>query len=233
MAVRAPDFRPRLEWIHTGGRRLSLADFRGRVLLLDFWTYGCINCLHLIPELHEVERLFPADELAVVGVHSGKFINERDTASVARACERLGVRHPVANDRQFRTWREYAVRAWPTLVVVSPDGYVLHTRAGDEARLQHAQGLAWWPAERALLVADTYNHRVKRVDSATREARAFAGSGDPGLVDGPAELARFREPGGIAVAPDGTRAYVADTNNHALRTVDLRTGRVDTVRLIE
>jgi sugar lactone lactonase YvrE len=105
--------------------------------------------------------------------------------------------------------------------------------AGDEARLQHAQGLAWWPAERALLVADTYNHRVKRVDPATREARAFAGSGAPGLADGPAELARFWEPGGITVAPDDTRAWVADTNNHALRTIDLRTARVDTVHLRE
>jgi sugar lactone lactonase YvrE len=105
--------------------------------------------------------------------------------------------------------------------------------AGDDARLQHAQGLAWWPAGRALLAADTYNHRVKRVDPATREARAFAGTGAPGLADGPPDQARFWEPGGIAVSPDGARAWVADTNNHALRTIDLVTGRVDTVELRE
>ncbi len=130
MAVRAPDFRPELEWINTGGRRLTLADFRGRLLILDFWTAGCINCIHMIPELAEIERRFP-DEVAIVGVHSGKFLSERETPNIARACERLGVHHPVVNDRQFRTWREYAVRAWPTLVLVSPDGYVLATQAGE------------------------------------------------------------------------------------------------------
>jgi sugar lactone lactonase YvrE len=103
--------------------------------------------------------------------------------------------------------------------------------AGDEARLQHAQGLAWWARERTLLVADTYNHRVKTVDPYTRQARALAGSGEPGLVDGAADEARFWEPGGIAVTPSGARAYVADTNNHALRVIDLDTRSVRTVEL--
>ncbi len=104
---------------------------------------------------------------------------------------------------------------------------------GDEARLQHAQGLAWWAQRRKLLVADTYNHRVKTVDPRSREALAFAGSGAPGLVDGAAEDARFWEPGGISVSVDGTRAYVADTNNHALRVIDLATREVRTVELRE
>lgn len=130
MAVRAPDFRPDLDWINTGGRTFSLADFRGRVLLLDFWTYGCINCIHMIPELAEVVRRFP-EEVVVVGVHSGKYVNERVSENIARACQRLGVHHPVLNDRQFRTWREYAVNAWPTLVEISPDGYVIGTRRGE------------------------------------------------------------------------------------------------------
>ncbi|HEX8246420.1 MAG TPA: redoxin domain-containing protein, partial [Longimicrobium sp.] len=96
MAVRAPDFRSELEWINTGGRQLTLADFRGRILLLDFWTYGCINCQHMIPELAELERRF-ADILTVAGVHSGKFVNERVPENIARACDRLGVHHPVLN----------------------------------------------------------------------------------------------------------------------------------------
>jgi thiol-disulfide isomerase/thioredoxin len=70
MAVRAPDSRPDLDWINTGGRTLSLADFHGRVLLLDFRTYGCINCIHMVPELAEVERRFP-EEVVVVGVQRG------------------------------------------------------------------------------------------------------------------------------------------------------------------
>jgi thiol-disulfide isomerase/thioredoxin len=101
MAVRAPDFRPELEWINTGGRSYRLADFRGRFLLLDFWTYGCINCIHMIPVLQEIEQRF-ANEVTVVGVHSAKYPNERVTRNITRACERLGVTHPVINDRQLR-----------------------------------------------------------------------------------------------------------------------------------
>jgi DNA-binding beta-propeller fold protein YncE len=82
-----------------------------------------------------------------------------------------------------------------------------------------------------VLVADTYNHRVKTVDPYTREARTLAGSGERGVADGGADEARFWEPGGIAVTPDGTRAYVADTNNHALRVIDLATRQVRTVEL--
>ena len=268
MAVRAPDFRPELEWVNTGGRRLSLADFRGRLLVLDFWTYGCINCLHMIPELEEIERVF-GDEVAVVGVHSGKFVNERETANIARACERLGVRHPVLNDRQFRTWREYAVRAWPTLVVVSPDGYVLGQQAGEvtaeqlapaleelvqslrgEGKIGDAPSIPVVPASEGpapgvlrypqkvcvlpdgrLLVADTGHHRLLEValddDSGAsgRVARAI-GSGRAGWMDGPAEAASFRSPKGVTT--DGMFAYVADEGNHLVRLVDLETGRVDT-----
>jgi sugar lactone lactonase YvrE len=99
-------------------------------------------------------------------------------------------------------------------------------------RLQHAQGIAWWARERKVLVADTYNHRVKTVDPYTREVRTLAGAGEPGLTDGGPYEARFWEPGGLAVTPDGTRVYVADTNNHALRMLELDTGRVRTVRVL-
>ena len=267
MAVRAPDFRPELEWINTGGRQLTLADFRGRILVLDFWTYGCINCLHMIPELAELERRFP-DDVVVAGVHSGKFINERVTANLARACERLGVHHPVLNDRQFRTWREYAVNAWPTLAVVSPDGYVLGMQAGEVTAEQLAPvvarfveaskaagkmggagvpfvpqtqppepGVLRFPAkvhagdDGRLFVADTGHHRVLEIElagdgGAGRVVRAF-GSGRAGWMDGDAHAAAFRSPHGLALA-EGV-LYVADTNNHLVRSIDLASGRVAAV----
>ncbi|HET7232422.1 MAG TPA: thioredoxin-like domain-containing protein [Longimicrobium sp.] len=268
MAVRAPDFRPDLEWINTGGHQLTLADFRGRILVLDFWTYGCINCVHMIPELAELERRF-GGEVIVAGVHSGKFINERETANIARACERLGVHHPVLNDRQFRTWREYTVNAWPTLAVISPDGYVLGMQAGEVTaeqlspvignfitalkasgkmgggarvpyRLQTQPpepGELRFPAkviaqdEHRLFVADTGHHRVLEIgiddDGVTgRLVRAF-GSGRPGWMDGPAHAAAFRAPHGLALA--GQALYVADTENHLVRAIDLAGGRVHTV----
>ena len=267
MAVRAPDFRPELDWINTGDKRLSLADFRGRLLVLDFWTYGCINCIHMIPELAEVERRF-GDSVAIVGVHSGKFVNERENANIARACQRLGVHHPVLNDRQFRTWREYAVRAWPTLVVVSPDGYVLGQQAGEVTAEQLSPvlgrfldaltaegkigggapipvvidpvppepGVLRFPqkvlaADGRLFVADTGHHRVLEieVDADGRSGRVVRaiGSGRAGWMDGDARGAAFRAPHGLALA-DGV-LYVADTENHLVRAVDLASGEVRTV----
>lgn len=268
MAVRAPDFRPELEWINTGGRRLTLADFRGRLLVLDFWTYGCINCLHMIPELAELERRF-AGEVIVAGVHSGKFINERVTANIARACDRLGVHHPVVNDRQFRTWREYAVNAWPTLAVVSPDGYVLGMQAGEVTAEQLAPvvgrfidalkaegkmaggadvpfvqqtaapepGILRFPAkvhaadDETLFVADTGHHRVLQValdrDRPTAMVTRVFGSGRTGWMDGDAGAAAFHSPHGMALADDVL--YVADTNNHLVRAIDLGWARVRTV----
>lgn len=268
MAVRAPDFREELEWINTGGRHLTLADFRGRILLLDFWTYGCINCQHMIPEIAELERRFP-DVLAVAGVHSGKFVNERISTNIARACDRLDVHHPVLNDRQFRTWREYAVNAWPTLAIVSPDGYVLGMQAGevtaeqltpviqrfadalrasgkltggapipyDPPELAPAPGTLRFPAkvyaaeDGRLFVADTGHHRVLEVEmdgdgAAGRIVRVF-GSGKAGWMDGDASTAAFRSPHGLTSA-EGV-LYVADTHNHLVRAIDLVTGRVDTI----
>ena len=80
--------------------------------------------------MRELEEQF-AEELAVIGVHSGKYIAERETAHIADAARRLGVAHPVVNDRQFRIWRSFAVRAWPTIVVIDPQGYVLGMHAGE------------------------------------------------------------------------------------------------------
>ncbi|HEU0054817.1 MAG TPA: thioredoxin-like domain-containing protein, partial [Longimicrobium sp.] len=268
MAVRAPEFRPELEWINTGGRQLTLADLRGRLMVLDFWTYGCINCQHLVPELAEIERRF-CDEIAVIGVHSGKFVNERDSTNIARACDRLGVHHPVLNDWQFRTWREYAVRAWPTLVVVSPDGYVLGQQAGEvtaeqlapvlgrfvdalkaEGKIGGAAPLPYAPAPIApepgvlrfpakvtaatdtrIFVADTGHHRVLEIevdgDGARGRVVRAIGSGRAGWMDGDAATAAFQAPHGLAAA--GRLLFVADTLNHLVRTVDLESGRVTTI----
>jgi sugar lactone lactonase YvrE len=276
VAVRAPGFRPDLEWINTGGVPLTLQHFRGRVLLLDFWTYGCINCIHMVPVLRAIERRFAA-EVAVVGIHAGKFPNERVSSNIARACERLGVDHPVLNDRHFRTWREYAISAWPTLVVISPAGYVLGAHRGEVPldrleRILHGavegsrdagileptdgatpgspgedscvrttfvpdSGPLRFPAkvhaaaDGRLFVADTGNHRVVEVDvdaerAAGRMVRVI-GSGEPGWKDGPTEQARFRAPHGMAL--HGETLYVADTANHRVRSVDLRAGTVATV----
>lgn len=117
-------------WLNTGGKSLHLGDFRGKVLLLDFWTFCCVNCLHVLDELRPLEAEF-ADVLVTVGVHSPKFAHEADADALAAAVERYGVHHPVLDDPELATWQAFAVKAWPTLVVIDPEGYVVHVAAGE------------------------------------------------------------------------------------------------------
>lgn len=127
--MRAPELSGR-QWLNTGGHELSLAELRGKIVLLDFWTFCCVNCLHVLDELRPLEEEFAA-ELVTIGVHSAKFEHERDPEAVAAAVERYGVHHPVLDDPNLATWQDYAVKAWPTLVVIDPEGYVVHVAAGE------------------------------------------------------------------------------------------------------
>lgn len=128
--VRAPELVGRGGWLNTGGAELSLAALRGRIAIVEFWTFCCINCLHVLDELRELEEKH-ADTVVVVGVHSPKFVHEAEHAAVVDAVERYGVHHPVLDDPDLATWKQYAVRAWPTLVVVDPEGYVVAQHAGE------------------------------------------------------------------------------------------------------
>ena len=133
--VRAPQLTGR-GWLNTGGRDLELADLRGKIVLLDFWTFCCINCLHVIDELRAIEDKY-ADVLVVIGVHSPKFDHEKDPVALAAAVERYNVTHPVLDDPELTTWAQYAAKAWPTLAVVDPTGYLVASMAGEG----HAEGL--------------------------------------------------------------------------------------------
>jgi thiol-disulfide isomerase/thioredoxin len=127
--VRAPELSGR-GWLNTGGRALRLADLRGRFVLLDFWTFCCVNCLHVIDEMRPLEEKY-ADVLVTIGVHSPKFEHEADPDALAAAVERYAVTHPVLDDPDLVTWRAYTARAWPTLVLVDPEGYVVAQYAGE------------------------------------------------------------------------------------------------------
>lgn len=128
--VRAPELVGKGGWLNTGGDALTLADLRGRIVLLDFWTFCCINCLHVIDELRELEQKH-SDTVVTIGVHSPKFVHEAEHAAVVDAVERYEVHHPVLDDPELATWKQYAVRAWPTLVVIDPEGYVVAQHAGE------------------------------------------------------------------------------------------------------
>ncbi|MCW8132084.1 MAG: redoxin domain-containing protein [Planctomycetota bacterium] len=125
----APDFAPGLSWINAE-KPISIADLKGKVVVLDFWTFGCINCMHVIPDLKRLERKYEK-ELVVVGVHSAKFANEKGLANIRNAALRYGLEHPVVNDNELATWKRYNIRAWPTLMVIDPTGHVIGKVEGE------------------------------------------------------------------------------------------------------
>jgi thiol-disulfide isomerase/thioredoxin len=127
--VNAPDFPTGLDWLNTD-KPLSLRDLRGKIVLLDFWTYCCINCMHIIPDLKKLEAKY-AKELVVIGVHSAKFTTEKGTDNIRQAMLRYEIEHPVINDRDFDVWKSYAARAWPTLVLINPKGKVVGAHSGE------------------------------------------------------------------------------------------------------
>lgn len=126
--IRAPELVGR-GWVGAPGDT-TLAGLRGRFVLLDFWTFCCINCLHVLDELRPVEHRW-RDELTVVGVHSPKFRHEAEPGAVHDAVARYGVAHPVLDDADLATWQAYAAKAWPTLVLVDPEGFIVARYAGE------------------------------------------------------------------------------------------------------
>ncbi len=181
-------------WLNTGGRDISLADLRGKVVVLDFWTFCCINCLHVLDELREVEAEF-SDVLVVIGVHSPKFVHEADPVALAAAVERYEVHHPVLDDPQLQTWQAYAARAWPTLVVIDPEGYVVAQMAGEG----HRHNLE-------ILVRELV---------AEHDAKGTLHRGSGPYVPPPATPGTLRFPAKAVALPNGN-LLVADAGHHSL-----------------
>ncbi|MFB9461186.1 NHL domain-containing thioredoxin family protein [Streptomyces cinereospinus] len=260
--VRAPELIGKGGWLNTGGIQYTLADLRGRIVILDFWTFCCINCLHVLDELRELEEKH-RDTVVVVGVHSPKFVHEAEHAAVVDAVERYGVEHPVLDDPELGTWKQYAVRAWPTLVVIDPEGYVVAQHAGEghvhaierlvtELAAEHAAkgtlrrgdgpyvapepeptvlrfpGKALLLPGGTFLVSDTTRHQLVELAGDGESVVRRFGSGARGFADGPSEAASFNEPQGLALLDDGS-VVVADTVNHALRRLDPASGAVSTL----
>ncbi|MFH8896765.1 NHL domain-containing thioredoxin family protein [Streptomyces coeruleorubidus] len=260
--VRAPELIGKGGWINTGDKEPSLAELRGRIVIVDFWTFCCVNCLHVLDELRELEDKH-RDTVVVIGVHSPKFVHEAEHQAVVDAVERYGVEHPVLDDPELATWKQYAVRAWPTLVVIDPEGYVVAQHAGEghvhaierlvaELEAEHgAKGtlrrgdgpyvapepeptVLRFPGKALLLpsgtflVSDTTRHQLVELAQDGESVVRRIGSGGRGFADGAAGAASFNEPQGLALLEDGS-VVVADTVNHALRRLDLTTGEVTTL----
>jgi DNA-binding beta-propeller fold protein YncE len=260
--VRAPELVGDRGWLNTD-KPLSIAGLRGKVVLLDFWTYGCINCIHIIPDLKKLEAKYDKN-LVVIGVHSAKFENEKNTENVRKIILRYGLEHPIVNDADFKIWDAYAVRAWPTQVLIDPSGYVVGEVSGEGqlATLDKAIGqtveefrkkglLNEQPIKLALerakvgnlplafpgkVLADEKSNRLFISDSnhnrivvtdINGKLQTTIGNGNAAASEGNFGSASFNRPQGLAL--DGENLYVADTENHLIRRVNLQTKKVETI----
>jgi thiol-disulfide isomerase/thioredoxin len=260
--VRAPEITGGQGWLNTD-KPLSLAALKGKIVLLDFWTYGCINCIHIIPNLKKLEAKY-ANQLVVIGVHSAKFQNEKETENIRRIILRYEIEHPVYNDSEYAVWQSYGVRAWPTQVLIDPAGYIVGGVSGEGNYEVIDQAIAKLVTdfrskgelneeplklvlERAkvgelplafpgkiiadaksdrLFIADSNHNRivVTKLDGTLVDT---IGTGDAGAADGAFDKATFYRPQGMALT--GDTLYVADTENHLIRRVDLKSRNVETI----
>ena len=246
-------------WLNTS-TPITMKDLRGKVVLFDFWTYCCINCMHVLPDLKYLEEKYP-NELVVIGVHSAKFDNEKDSEAIRNAIMRYGIVHPVVNDSEMLIWRKFGTKAWPTLALVDPQGRYLGSQSGEGNRdlfdrvigkvveyhraigtlnedpivfdleavkaqptpLRYPGKVLADAQSGRLFISDTSHNRIVVTDM-DGNTQVIIGSGRIGNKDGSFAEAEFDHPQGVCLID--SMLFVADTENHMLRKVDLKQRRV-------
>lgn len=259
--VRAPEFPSDAQWLMTSGEEpstaipsqrseecsvggLSLAELRGGIVVLDFWTYGCINCLHMLPELAALEATY-GDRITLLGIHSAKFDHEAEPAQVQQALRRYGIRHPVLCDRDFQVWQQYAIRAWPTVVVIDARGYIAGQFVGEgrgeqisalisKLLSQNAGGSGTTPSNTSPAITNptstnpTNTSQISRLPEPTRHCERSSNSGLS--ASSPRELSF---PGNICVAQpnhaEQPYLFIADSSNHRIVITTLTGQWIDSI----
>ncbi|HSD58993.1 MAG TPA: thioredoxin-like domain-containing protein [Methanotrichaceae archaeon] len=191
----APEFPAHLEWLNAD-RRHSIKDFKGKFVLLDFWTYCCINCMHVIPELRKLEEKYP--ELVVVGVHSAKFHNEKIKENIAQAVLRYDIEHPIIIDNNFEIWKTYGVDSWPSFILIGPDRQIIGRASGE--------GIF----ERFDAVMEKLISMYQEAGKLNRERMHFP------LLKEAAPETFLRFPGKIDTDPATRRLFISDSNHHRI-----------------
>jgi len=264
-----PEFPLGADWLNCPPLRLD-RELRGKIVVLDFWTYCCINCMHILPDLAYLENKFQGKAMTVVGVHSAKFDNEKDTGAIRDAVLRYDIRHPVINDKNMELWRALGVSSWPTVAVVSPTGKVIVSLSGEGHRrdlddiltaaleyygeknmldatpvpesleknkdsrltaspLRFPGKIALDAKSNRLFISDSGNHRIVVTELTTGKFLTAYGGNGPGLRNGQGDFSAFNRPQGLAYSPATDSLFVCDTENHAIREIQLETGEVRTI----
>jgi thiol-disulfide isomerase/thioredoxin len=198
----APDFPPGHTWFNVE-RPINIESLRGKAVLLDFWTAGCINCQHIIPDLKRLEAEFE-DSLVVIGVHSGKYEREHEDAAVRQAIGRYGIEHPVVNDPDFVIWRTFGARAWPTVVLIDPAGNLVGGHAGEGV----------YPLFQPILTAMLEEFEAKgMVDRSPLPALRPA--------EGAVASSVLSYPSAVLADPAGRRLFIADAGHNRILVAGL------------
>lgn len=194
--VNAPAFPTDLDWLNTE-RPIALSELRGKIVLLDFWTYCCINCMHIIPDLKKLEAKY-ANQLVVIGVHSAKFTTEKGTDNIRQAILRYEIEHPVVNDHDFEIWQNYAARAWPTLVLINPKGKIVGAHSGE--------GI-YDIFDRVIGEMVTYFRAKGELDEKPMSFRLEKSLAAPSLLS---------FPGKVLADEKGNRLFISDSNHNRI-----------------
>ena len=205
----APEFPADLDWINVTAP-LTIEALRGKIVLLDFWTYGCINCIHMIPTLERLEASY-GNALVVIGVHSAKFENEGETENLRQIVQRYELQHAVINDSGFRVWQTYGVRAWPSFVLIDPRGNVLAMQAGE---------IPFEAFDRVIGGMAEYFDSVGELNRDPLELALEGANVIGGLLS---------YPGKVLADESSNRRFIADTNHHRIIVADLTTYEVQAV----
>jgi len=198
----APEFPEKMDWLNAAGP-ITMKDLKGKVVLLDFWTTCCINCIHTLPDLAKLEKKYP-NEVVVIGVHSAKFDSEKETKNIRKAVLRYEIAHPVVNDGDHKIWDKYGVMSWPTLVVVDTAGNVVGATSGE----------------------GNYETLDKVIAKLIEEGKKKKTLNDKPIRF---DLVRFREkgdtplffPGKVFADEKSKRLFIADSTHHRIVVTDL------------
>lgn len=191
-----PEFPEGLAWTNTDGQ-VKLKELKGKFVLLDFWTYCCINCIQTLPELKKLEKAYP-NELVVIGVHSGKFDGEKDAQNIADAVLREGIEHPVVNDAEQQIWTTFGVSSWPTVILIDPEGKAVWGKPG-ETKFETVDAL--------LKEAIPYYDQEKLLDRKPIKWN---------LLDEKREATPLKFPGKVFADGVGKRLFITDTKHNRI-----------------
>ena len=257
--VKAPEFPSDFDWLNTE-EPLSLEKLRGHIIILDFWTYCCINCMHTLPVLAELEKKYEDKPVVFIGVHSAKFFNEKDQKNIEQAVMRYEILHPVLVDKEMTVWKKFGVSGWPTIVIIDPNGTLVYRQSGEGQKeiiedtidvllekhekshtlargpiritrtLQKNNTVLSFPGKISistgrLAISDSNHNRIIVTDFSGK-IKHVIGSGKIGVTDGKFSEATFSRPQGVAWKDD--LIFVADTENHLIRIIDLQNHQVTT-----